>query len=126
MPGPAKKQTPWDHRARRRFREVDGRTLPARTEKWVIGALTEHVGGDPTAPQTILIGTAAKLVAVTEILGNRLIADGKVSENASHQFLAWANSLRLILTTLGIERQEQAPARLAEILQVRTPPKPAA
>jgi hypothetical protein len=110
MPGPAKKQTPWDHRARRRFREVDGRTLPARTEKWVIEALTEHVGGDPTAPQTILIGTAAKLVAVTEILGNRLIADGKVSENASQQYLAWVNSLRLLLSALGIERPtQQAP-----------------
>jgi hypothetical protein len=81
--------------------------------------LTAHLGGDLTPPQEILVRQAAKLVVTLDILGVELVDKGEVSDFASRRYLAWVGALRRTLETLGIERPQQAPQRLADVLKVR-------
>ena len=114
MPGKATPFGPYSKRLRR----LDGRTREGQREREVIAELTAHLGGKPTTPQLILVQRVAKLLVVIELLERRLIEKGEVSDFAGRQYLAWVNTLRLLLQLIGIERSEQAPARLAEVLKL--------
>ena len=115
MPGPAKKPlSPLTKRSR--HQRLDGRTFAGRTERRVVRELTAHVGGQPSAPERILIARAARLVMVIEMLERRLIEKGEVSDHSGRQILAWVNSLRLIMQALGLERPSQQPASLRSYL----------
>jgi hypothetical protein len=96
---------------------IDARTLEARREKVILAELTAHVGAASTV-QRILIARAARLLVTIELLERKIIEGGEVGDLAGRQVLAWVNSLRHILSLLGIERSEQAPARLAEVLKL--------
>ena len=113
----AKRQRPWTGK-QNRFRQIDGRLYEGKLERRTIKDLTEHLGGQLTPPQEILVRQAAKLVVTLDILGVELVDKGEVSDFAGRRYLAWVNTLRRMLETLGIERSEQAPASLAEVLKL--------
>jgi hypothetical protein len=59
-----------------------------------------------------MIARAARLIVIVELFKKKLVEADEVSDFASRQFLAWCNSLRLILRDLGLRRPQQAPASL--------------
>lgn len=67
--------------------------------------------------QKLLIARAAKLVVVIELLERRLIEEG-IGDLAGRQLLAWVNTLRRTLQVLGVERPQQMPKKLADVLKV--------
>ena len=68
----------------------------------------------PGGPQASL-----RSIASVATLGVELVDKGEVSDFASRRYLAWVGALRRTLETLGIERPQQAPQRLADVLKVR-------
>jgi hypothetical protein len=114
----AKRQRPWTGK-QNRFRQIDGRLYEGKLERRTIRELTAHLGGDLTPPQEILVRQAAKLMVTLDILGVELVDKGEVSDFASRRYLAWVGALRRMLETLGIERPQQAPQRLADVLKVK-------
>jgi hypothetical protein len=98
---------------------IDARTLEGRTEKSAIRDLIEHVGGCPSVPQKILIVRAARLLVLTEAMEERMMHGGEIGDWAGRQTLAWINTLRRTLEALGLERAQQQPAKLADVLRVK-------
>jgi hypothetical protein len=114
-----KMKSPLTRSTKQPMLRYDLRTSDGRLFKATVKELTEHVGGNPTPPQKILINRAANLTVVIEQLERKILAtEGPPSYHSTRQFLAWTNSLRLILVNLGLDRKERAPARLAEVLEL--------
>lgn len=105
--------------SRRPLTAIDGRTLEARREKEVVAELVAHVGGHPSAVQKILIARAARLTVVIELLERQVVEHGEVADLAGRQILAWVGTLSRILKLLGVERPQQMPQRLADVLRTR-------
>jgi hypothetical protein len=72
----------------------------------IAAALTEHLGGDLTPPQQMLVQTTAVIWLRLSLMAPQMLAEGELIERNSHVFLAWANSLRRNLVELGISAQE--------------------
>ena len=97
--------------------KLDGRTREARLLKAAIDALTEHVGGNPSATQARQIARAARLELHMAMMDARSDQNGGVmSDRDCRQYLAWNNSFRLILRDLGLERHDPPALTLAEAL----------
>jgi hypothetical protein len=105
--------------SRRPLAALDGRTLEARRERQILADLSAHVGDAPSAVQKILIARAARLLVMVEVMERRLIERGETGDLAGRQVIAWTNSLRQVLALLGIERPQQMPKRLADVIKVR-------
>jgi hypothetical protein len=93
--------------------------MEGRRAKVLAAELVAHVGGAPSAPQRLLIARAVRLVLVIEMLEKRIVEGGEIGDLAGRQLLAWVNTLRLALVALGVERPQQAPKRLADILDMK-------
>ena len=63
--------------------------------------LTEHLGGNPTAPQRILIDRAAALSLRIHLMDRESARSGEMSERNGRQYLAWHNSLTRLLRQIG-------------------------
>jgi hypothetical protein len=98
-------------------RQLDARTAEGRIEREAIEELTDHVGGNPTFPQRILIRRAARLLVMVEEV--HLIASDEMSDWASRQVIAWSNSLRRTLEALGLNYAQRQPKKLADVLHVK-------
>jgi hypothetical protein len=104
---------------------LDRRTRAGRVMKSVIRELTLHIG-DATAPQRLLIQSAALKSVRLALLSDQLLDGTPPSEGSDHHALSWLNSLRLDLVAIGLERKtmpsldlnaylkEQAAAPVAE------------
>ena len=96
---------------------IDGRCAVSRCIKDLALALVEHVGGDPTPPQLLLIRECAIKNARLGLLVDKILAGDEIDiDLASRVYLAWSNSMRRDLEALGIKREQQLPATLAEVL----------
>jgi hypothetical protein len=96
---------------------LDRRTVPARIMKTVARDLLAHIGDGVTAPQKLLVQSAALKAVRLALLTDRLLTDEKgLAEGADHHALAWLNSLRLDLVALGLERREKPVLNLAAFL----------
>jgi hypothetical protein len=100
-------------------KELDARTLEGKTERRALRELTAHLGGNPTFPQEVLIRRAARLLVMIELMEKRLIESDEMSDFASRQILAWVNTLRRTLEALGLQRPQQVPKKLADVLKVK-------
>jgi hypothetical protein len=114
----AQRQRSWMPR-KNRFRQIDGRLYEGKLERRTIKDLTGHLGGDLTPPQQILVEQAAKLVVVLDILAVEMITKGDVGDFNSRRYLAWVGHLRRILESLGLQRPQQMPKKLADVLKVK-------
>jgi hypothetical protein len=116
-PRPVRRRvSPW---TRRSPLELDGRTVEAKREKAIACELGDHLGGDLSPPQRLLVQRASRLVILIEQIERSIIERRTLSDLGSRQLLALVNSLRLILHELGIERREQAPKRLGDLITVK-------
>jgi hypothetical protein len=105
--------------------DLDRRTRAGRVMKSVIRELTNHLG-DATAPQRLLIQSAALKSTRLALLSDQLLDGTPPSEGSDHHALAWLNSLRLDLQALGLERKGPAALDLREYLKEQAEQQPAA
>ena len=78
--------------------------------------LTNHVGGAPSAAEAILIRLASLKALRVALMAPKIMTSEAIDERADRQFLAWANSLRRDLDTLGIAKRAESSPRLADLL----------
>jgi hypothetical protein len=105
-----------------RLAKPDGRTREGRLLRQVRNKLTEELGGKPTWMQAAMIDRAAMLQLRCAALDRRIV-DGEFTDYDAKSYLAFTNSLRLILKALGVtpESQHGTPAgALAERTTGRT------
>ena len=95
---------------------IDGRSREGRFLRAYEKMLAQHVGGKPSAVQKALIGRAAKLALHLELMDERTLTAGDMSERDSRQYLAWSNSLSRALSLLGLKGQVAAAPDLAAYL----------
>jgi hypothetical protein len=81
---------------------VDMRTQGGRRYKELCADLVHHLAGDPTAPQLAIIRRAAALAVWCEGQEAAQASGGDFDVQA---FTTAANSLRRLLTDLGLERR---------------------
>ena len=69
-----------------------------------IADLSAHVGNNPTAAERLIIQSAAIKATRLFLLSEKIMAGGEVGGiDGDHHALAWLNSLRQDLSTLGLE-----------------------
>ena len=73
--------------------------------KAVEAELTAHVGGQPSVAEQMLIRLAALKALRVALMAPQIMTSEAIDERADRQFLAWCNSLRRDLDTLGITRR---------------------
>jgi hypothetical protein len=98
--------------------DLDRRTRAGRVMKGVIAELTARLG-DASAPQRLLVQSAALKAVRLMLLTDQLLANEPPSEGSDHHALAWLNSLRLDLQALGLERKRPASIDLHEYLKTQ-------
>jgi hypothetical protein len=89
--------------AKRNLTEIDGRLMEAREEKKLMRALVDHVGGEPSAPQLILIQRTTRLLLMLGILERRVLETHDLGDLQARQMIALANSVRQNLVALGLK-----------------------
>jgi len=99
-------------------RNVDGRTREARIIRDTTAALTEHLGGQPTAPQQLLIHASAVLVMRLRVVLDRY-ANGDDPEALDRHVVALQNGLRGNLLALGLQRSQEQRPSLAQYIEGR-------
>ena len=92
--------------------ELDRRTLAGRAFVRYRQALVDHLGGNVTAPQAVLVDTAAKLqllanIAWTEVHRAQAFDKRGGVRPAFDAFIRVQRELRSVLETLGLKRQEK-------------------
>jgi hypothetical protein len=95
--------------------KIDRRRGEAKHMAKVRADLTEHVGGNPSVTQRMLIDRAATLALRLHLMDRQALAEPEFSERNSRQVLAWENTLRLTLAALGMDGQKPKPRTWAEI-----------
>jgi hypothetical protein len=82
---------------------VDGRLAEAKLMARVRAELTQHLGGSPSATQSILIDRAAALSLRIHLMDRECARTGEMSERNGRQYLAWNNSLTRTMSLIGLE-----------------------
>lgn len=98
---------------------MDGRTRHARILNQVRGELTAQLGGKPSAAQRALIDRAAWLTLRVALLDAKTAEGGVMTECDSRTYLAWSNSLALVLTKIGLKGVAQQPPSLRDHIAQR-------
>lgn len=115
----SKKSKPGPFSRDRALASVDRRSKAGRTFKHTVASLVEHIGGDPTPAQALIIQSAALKATRLYLLSERFLDGADLGEKSDHHALAWLNSLRLDLQALGLERRalnEGDGSKLAKII----------
>lgn len=95
-----------------RLLSVDGRTGMGRLMSEVRQSLIDHLGGEPTAPEQLLIYTVT--LKVTRLLMQQRHALKDPGDE--RHWLSWSNSLRRDLETLGLKAKAVGELRLKDVL----------
>ena len=102
----------------RSLASLDKRTKAGRVMRQTLADLREHVGGNPTAAEGLIIQSAALKATRLYLLSAKLLEaeDAAIPEGDNHA-LAWLNSMRLDLQALGLaKRIRDVTPSLAEIV----------
>jgi hypothetical protein len=81
---------------------ADGRSTAARRYRDVLAELISDMGGDPSGAQTAIARRASALCVVCEQAEAEMVAGGVLD---LAEFTTAANSLRRLLSDLGLERR---------------------
>jgi hypothetical protein len=81
----------------------NGRSREAKLYRAFRDELLRHVGGKPTTAQTILIHRLSWIQTHMARMDERSMANDGLSDWASRQYLAWANTVSRMLQALGVE-----------------------
>jgi hypothetical protein len=80
--------------------------------------LIAHVGGEPSAAQRALIDRCAMLQTHLARMDEKVFGEGEMSDHASRQYLAWANSVSRMLQALGLEPAKPKAMTAADSLRI--------
>jgi hypothetical protein len=95
-----------------------GHTREARLFRALRAELVAHVGGNPSAAQRALIDRAAMLQTHLARMDEKVFGEGEMSDHASRQYLAWANSVSRMLQALGLEPAKPKAMTAADSLRI--------
>jgi hypothetical protein len=103
----------------RKLATLDGRTLAGRVLNQTRADMFEHLGGCPTAPERLLIEAVAVKATRLFLMSYKTLEGGEINlDNDHHMTLAWLNSMRQDLTTLGLQKRiRDVTPSLADILK---------
>jgi len=79
--------------------------------------LSEHVGGNPSAAERVLIGRAARLTLQIAAFDAK---PGALSEHDGRQYLAWTNTLTKLIRHLGLKGAAQRAPSLRDHIDARS------
>ena len=82
--------------------EVDGRSVLARRYRDILGDLVAHLGGNPSAAETLIARRAATLAVWCEQAEAEMAAGKDLDVQA---YTTSANALRRLLADIGLERR---------------------
>jgi len=101
--------------------KLDRRTAEARFLRDVRAELAQHVGGKPSATQRAMIDRASWLRLHIRLMDNKTAEGRALTEHDSRTYLAWVNSLRLMMEALGpaMPLPDAKPATLKDLLAQR-------
>jgi len=122
---PAARPRPASLRARadkaKGLRIPSGRTREGRELLTFRETLVKHVGGKPSAAQTVLIDRATMLQMHLNRLDETAAAGGLLSEHATKIYLAWSNTQARTMRMLGLKATAERAPTLAEIIKQGKP-----
>ncbi len=95
---------------------LDFRTREGKFARAIQDELVAHIGGQPSAPERILIQVAVTKILRIALMADYVLSQESISERDDRQFLCWSNSLRRDLDVLGLTRRAKSSPRLAELL----------
>lgn len=101
---------------------LDFRTREGKFARAIQDELTAHVGGQPSAAEQILIRMVSLKALRVALMAPQIMTSEAIDERADRQFLAWANSLRRDLDTLGITKRAAREPTLQEYLSSKQEP----
>jgi hypothetical protein len=111
---------------RHRFAELDGRTAEAKLFEAFKADLLDHLGHEPNIVQTSIIERCCWVRIRLALLDTKM-ADGNLTANDSHVYLAWANTLARLLARLASSRPpRRSPTRWRHCGRTSTRPEAAA
>ena len=99
--------------------KLDQRTREARLMRETRAALTEHVGGNPTATQRQLIERCVQLTLRTSLMDQRFAQSACQDDAQTKTYLAWSNALNRTLRELGLKAAPRKPLSLQDHLAAR-------
>jgi len=102
-----------------RLAKLDGRTQLAKAAKRRRAELIAHVGGNPSATQTILIDQAVMLSMRISLMDRKTLEGDAMGEGDDRRYLAWANSLSRLMRQLGQKAAPRPTVSLADHLAKR-------
>ena len=106
-------------RNRRPPGKFDGRSHAGRAAKQLRIALTEHLGGNPSAVQLLLISQACSLSARIATMDESFRKAGHMSDHHTREYLAFSNSLCRLTERLGLKGAKSKPPTLADHIAKR-------
>lgn len=83
--------------------KLDGRTKEAALMRRVRAELIEHVGGEPSVTQRLLIERCAVLALRIAQIDAKIIAGEALTLHDNNHAIAWHNAYRRTVALLGIE-----------------------
>ena len=101
--------------------KLDKRTVESRLLAKTRRDLIAHVGGHPSATESMLIERAAQLTLRIAVMDRKLSAPGADVEALSKVYLAWSGSLMRSLARLGMKA---APCRVPSLAEIMAAPAP--
>ena len=87
------------------FKNLDGRTRTAKAFIKVRRELKSALGGDLSPQESILVDRVVFLLYKITTFENAMLQGHGSSESVDAYFLAWVNTLRRTLESLGLERR---------------------
>jgi hypothetical protein len=89
----------------RSLTSVDKRTKAGRLLRQTRADLVDHLGGNPTVAERLIIDSASLKAMRLYLLSEKFLAGGDIGQDTDHNALAWLNSLRLDLSALGLAKR---------------------
>jgi hypothetical protein len=102
--------------------KIDARSREGRFLRSVERQLVTHVGGEPSATQSVLIRRASRAIFRLELLDEKL-TQGDFTDHDGRVYSALSNALRLAIKELGLKNtpREKAPTLAAIAARHRSP-----
>jgi hypothetical protein len=96
---------------------LDKRSWYGRLIRQVRQDLTDHIGGNPTPVQRMLIERASMLQLRVAMLDQKIIDGEILTVMDNNQYLAWSNSLVRTLAQLGLDATTTPQPIFSDILR---------
>ena len=96
--------------------KLDHRTREGKFVLAIEAELRRHLGGSPSVPQQLLAKLASIKALRISLMVPLVLTEASISERNDREFLAWANSFRRDLETLGLDPIPESAPTLRQIL----------